>query len=153
MTNHYDFSNDDWEQLARTPLLVGMAVAKAEDSGFFGSIREVRSLLGTIDDGADDNPASDLIDQIAAVDTEADFAAYRTLSPAALATDAVDACRLVARILADGAKPDEAEGFKRWVVEVARHVAVAAKEHGTRISPGEVAVIGAVTEALGLQGP
>lgn len=151
MTNQFDFSNDDWELMARTPLLVGMAVAKAEDSGFLGSIRETRSLLATIAEGSDHNPARTLIDQASVVDTEADFAAYKALSAEALAVDAEEACRLLARILADSAKPEEAEGFKRWVLEVARSVAVAAKEHGTRVSPGEVAIIDSVATALGLE--
>lgn len=150
MTTQYDYSNDEWELIARTPLLVGMAVAKAEDSGFFGSIRETRSLLAAIAGGADDNPASVLIKQAAAVDTEADFAAYRALSAVALATDAEEACRLLDRMLDGKAEPAQAEGYKRWVVDVARAVAEAAKEHGTRVSPGEVTVIETVTEALGL---
>jgi hypothetical protein len=150
MTTQFDFSNDDWEQVARTPLLVGMAVAKAEDSGFFGSIRETRSLLGTIAEGDEDNPARQLIDQVSAADTEADFAAYKLLTPEALATDAEDACRLLVNILDAVAGPQEADGFKRWVLGVAESVAEAAKEHGTRVSPGEVAVIDVVAEALGL---
>lgn len=152
MTNQFDFSNDDWELMARTPLLVGMAVAKAEDSGFLGSIRETRALLTTIAEGAEDNPARTLIDQAAVVDTEADFTAYKALSAEALATDAEETCRLLARILADSAKPDVAEGYKRWVLDVARSVAATAKEHGTRVSAGEVAVIETVAEALGLAG-
>ena len=54
MATQFDFSNDDWERVAAAPLLVGMAVAKAEDSGFLGSIRETRALLSNIADGADD---------------------------------------------------------------------------------------------------
>lgn len=150
MTTQYDFTNEDWEHLAATPVLVGMAVARAEDSGFFGSIREARSLLATIAEGAEANPARSLIAQAAATDTSAHYEAYKALAAEALAIDATAACRRLAELLDQVAESTEADGYKRWVVEVADSVARAAKEHGTRISAGEVAVIDQVSEALGL---
>ncbi|MEM9562688.1 MAG: hypothetical protein AAGA93_08740 [Actinomycetota bacterium] len=150
MGTQFDFSNDDWDRVAAAPVLVGMAVAKAEHSGFLGSIRETRSLLATIADGASDNPARDLIAQAAATDTTADFEAYRVLTPDALATDAEVACQELTRILADTVEPDIADGYKRWVLSVAGAVAEAAKEQGVRVSRGELEVIVQVTKALGL---
>ncbi len=152
MTTQFDFSNDDWERVAATPLLVGMAVAKAEDSGFLGSIRETRSLLANIADGVSDGPARELIAQAAATDTSVDFEAFKVLSAEALAVDAEAACRELTRKLAEVVDPEVAEGFKRWIVEVANTVAQAAKEGGQRVSPGEIEVIDRVTAALELAG-
>ena len=150
MTTQFDFSNDDWERLAAAPLLVGMAVAKAEDSGFLGSIRETRSLLANIAEGASDGPAKELIAQAAATDTSVDYEAFKVLSAEALATDAEEACRQLNRNLAQVVEPEVADGYKRWIVDVASTVAEAAKEGGQRVSPGEVDVIDRVTEALEL---
>ena len=150
MTTQFDFSNDDWERVAAAPLLVGMAVAKAEDSGFLGSIRETRSLLANIAEGATDGPAKELIAQAAATDTSVDYEAFKVLSAEALATDAEEACRQLNRNLAGVVEPDVADGYKRWIVAVASTVAEAAKEGGQRVSPGEVDVIDRVTEALEL---
>ncbi len=151
MATQFDFSNDDWDRVASTPLLVGMAVAKAEDSGFLGSIRETRALLSTIADGSEDNPASELIGQAATTDTSADFEAFKVLSAEALATDAEQACLHLTRLLPDVVDNEIADGFKRWIVELAAAVAEAAKEQGQRVSPGEVALIERITKALGLE--
>ncbi len=150
MATQFDFSNDDWERVAAVPLLVGMAVAKAEDSGFVGSIRETRALLANIAEGSADNPASGLIQQAAATDTSVDFEAFKALSADALATDAEQACIELSRVLPEVVEAETAAGYKRWILEVASAVAETAKENGQRISPGEVAVIERVEKALGL---
>ncbi|MEZ5407667.1 MAG: hypothetical protein R2761_06555 [Acidimicrobiales bacterium] len=149
-TSQFDFSNDQWELVARVPVLVGMAVARAEDSGFLGSFKETRALMGAIAAEADQRPAGSLIAQAATTDTAGRFEQYRETDSAVLAADAVDACRQLADVLAAVAEPDEAEGYKRWVLDVARAVAGAAKEHGVRVSAGEEAVIAGVEAALGL---
>ncbi len=150
-TSQFDFSNDQWELVASAPVLVGMAVARAEDSGFLGSIKETRTLMGTIAAQAEQSPAGSLIAQAATTDTDEQYEQYRESDPAALAADAVAVCRQVAEALAAVAQPDEADGYKRWVLDVARAVAGAAKEHGVRVSVGEEAVITQVETALGLE--
>ncbi len=150
-TSQFDFSNDQWELVAAAPVLVGMAVARAEDSGFLGSLKETRTLMGTIASQAEQSPAGSLIAQAATTDTGEQYEHYRESDPAVLAADAVAVCQQVADVLAAVAQPDEADGFKRWVLDVARAVAGAAKEHGVRVSAGEEAVITQVETALGLQ--
>lgn len=149
MATQFDFTNDDWDRVAAAPVLVGMAVAKAEDSGFFGSIRETRALLATIAEGSADNPASKLISQAANTDTSVDFEAFKLLSAEALATDAEDACVQLARLLPEVVEPQIGEGYKRWLVELASAVAEAAKEQGQLVSAGEIDVINRVSAALG----
>lgn len=150
MTTQYDFSNEDWHRIAAAPVLVGMAVARAEDSGFVGSIRETRTLMAQVSAGSADGPAGALIAQAAATDTEADYEVFKALAPTALADDAERACSWLSEILAAVASPTEAEGYKQWVLQVATAVADAAKEHGTRVSKGEQDVLARVSEALGL---
>jgi hypothetical protein len=150
MTSQYDFTNEDWHRVATTPLLVGMAVARAEDSGFLGSIKETRTLLAEMSTSAADGPASGLISQAIATDTEADFESYKMMSAEALATDAEHACQWLNDLFGSVAGPDEAEGYKRWILDVAQRVAEAAKEQGSRVSDGERNVIHQVTLALEL---
>ncbi|MDH5291776.1 MAG: hypothetical protein OEY41_17415, partial [Acidimicrobiia bacterium] len=88
--------------------------------------------------------------QAATTDTGERFEEYREADSQTLAADAVDACRQLADVLSAVAQPDEADGYKRWVLDVARAVAGAAKEHGVRVSAGEEAVIARVESALGL---
>lgn len=149
-TSQFDFSNDQWELVASAPVIVGMAVARAEDSGFLGSIKETRTLMGTIAAQAEQSPAGSLIAQAATTDTGEQYEQYRESDPAALAADAVAVCQQVAEALAAVAEADEADKYKRWVLDVARAVAGAAKEHGVRVSAGEEAVITQVETALGL---
>ena len=150
-TSQFDFSNDQWELVASAPVLVGLAVARAEDSGFLGSIKETRTLLGAIAAQVEQSPAGSLIAQAATTDTGEQYEHYREVDRAALATEAVAACHQLVQVLADVAQPEEADGYKRWVLDVGRAVASAAKEHGVRVSAGEEAVITQVEAALGLE--
>jgi hypothetical protein len=150
MTGQYDFTNQDWQHVAMTPVLVGWAVARAEDSGFYGSIKEARTLVSTIAAGAEQNPAGSLIAQAAATDTDELTSAFRATAPDALAGAAVNACRELVRILAVTVQPDEATGYARWVLSVANTVAEAAKEDGVRVSAGEADLIDRLQAALGI---
>ncbi|MDH5291162.1 MAG: hypothetical protein OEY41_14305, partial [Acidimicrobiia bacterium] len=112
-TSQFDFSNDEWELVATVPVLVGMAVARAEDSGFLGSFKETRALMGAIAAQAELRPAGSLIAQAATTDTGERFEEYREADSQTLAADAVDACRQLADVLSAVAQPDEADGYKR----------------------------------------
>ncbi len=149
-TSQFDFSNDQWELVAAAPVLVGMAVARAEDSGFLGSLKETRTLMAAIAAQAERGPAGSLVAQAATTDTGEEYDRYREADPAALAADAVAACEQLALVLAAVAQPEEADGYKRWVLDVARAVAGAAREHGVRVSAGEEALLGQFEAALGL---
>ena len=149
MTSPYDFTNEDWERVTITPMLVGLAVAKAEDSGFFGSMRETRTLLSTIAERVTDNPASGLINAAAVADTEDRVKGLTASGPEVLADAAVNAAEELAVILGHTATPEEAAGFKTWIIDIATAVGEAAKETETRVSPAEAEVIERVTRALG----
>ena len=141
MTTQYDFSTGDWKHVAMTPVLVGWAVARAEDSGFYGSIKEARTLVSTIAASAAESPANSLIAQAASTDTDAETSAFRSTAPEALAGAAENACIELVRVLAAVAQPDEVRGFADWVLSIANTVAEAAKEDGVRVSAGEAELI------------
>lgn len=130
MTTQFDFSNDQWDKLASIPYLVGMAVAKAENSGFLGSVKESRTLLASIESQPEGSAASSLIAQAATTDVSDEFERFKGQTPEALATDAVEACTQLTAVMAAVAEPAEVDGYKQWVLDVAWTVAQAAKEHG-----------------------
>jgi hypothetical protein len=62
-------------------------------------------------------------------------------------------CQKVAMILQSKADPQEADEFKRWLLEVGEDVAKAAKEGaniGTNISPQEAQILSLMASALGV---
>jgi len=134
----------------RSPVLVGLAVAKAEDSGYFGSKKETRTLDSKMVADGDESAARALIDQAVTTETSPEVEAAMALPAAALADAAVAACVELTEILGSTAEHSEAHGYKTWVLNVANEVAEAAKEDGVRVSPGEAALINRVREALAL---
>ncbi len=150
MTTQFDFTNDQWDLVAIAPVVVGLAVAKAEDSGFFGSLRETRTLLGETTTVEHDGPAASLIAQASATDIGDRYASLREAPKEQLADDAVATSTRLAEVLAEIATEEEAAGYKAWVLDVARSVASAAKERGVRVSPGEAALVDRIASALGL---
>ena len=150
MTTQFDFSNDDWDHIATTPGLVGFAVARAEDSGFLGSHREIRTLAATLATGVDDGPGRTLIDAATVAEPKDIMRTHSAASPEVLADAAVAACERLVRLLAATAEPAEAEAFRRWTLDVATNVAEAARENGKRVSPGEAVLIDRIRAALAL---
>ena len=150
MTTQFDFSNDQWTELATLPVLVGMAVAKAEDSGRIGNFREGRALMASL--GADDGTgaAAALIEQAAATDTSDELESLKDATPETVAAEAEAMCRRVADFLGAVARPEEAADFKRWILDTGRQVAEAAKEHGVRVSPPEAAILDRIRAALAI---
>lgn len=149
MTTQYDFTTAEWDQVATAPVLVGLAVAKIEDSGFFGSMREMRTLGATLTDSVpDESPARSLIASAAGQDTESHMNAFKATAPDALADAAVTACKELMLLLGRIATPEEATAYARWVHALGAQVAEAAKEGGVRVSPGEVSLLKRIEEAL-----
>ncbi len=148
MTSQYDFTNEQWHHVVQTPVLVGLAVARAEDSGFFGSMRETRTLLSELATQRSSGPADTLIAQASAADTGDFYEAMKALSPEALANDATLACERLHTILVEVAGEAEATAYKSWIVDIARSVAEAATEDGSRVSDGEAKVLDRISRAL-----
>ena len=148
MTSQFAFTNDEWNDIATLPVLVGMAVAKAEDSGYFGSMREIRTLAASIAAETADSAAKPLIDAAGAYATKDRLDDFADTAADMLADIAVRASAEIAQILAAKTQPDEAFGYQRWVMGVARSVAQAAKENGVRISAPEAALLARLDEIL-----
>lgn len=148
MSNQYDFKTEDWDELVIAPVVVGLAVAKAEDSGFFGSFKETRTLVSSIAARVPDGPGRALIEAAAAAETKEAAKGLAASGPDVLADAAVSACHRLNDILAANTELAEAADFKAWILDVATAVAEAAKETEVRISTAEAELIERVKAAL-----
>ncbi len=150
MTSQFDFTDNEWNDVAVLPVLVGYAIAKVEDSGMVGNFREIRTLMATIADEAPDNAARALIEAASTIDVKDKIDEFEVHSPDVLADVAVSACAQMSRVLDDRADAAEATAYKTWVLDVGYRVANTAKESGVRISAPEVHLLDRVMGALGL---
>ena len=123
MTSQFDFTNNEWNDIAVLPVLVGFATAKAEDSGRVGSFREIRTLIHSIAEQAPDNAARSLIEAASTIDVRDKIAEFEGHSPELLADVAVKACATIAAVLDQRSESDEAQGYKAWVFDIADQVA------------------------------
>jgi hypothetical protein len=160
MATKADFTVDEWTQIQRAPFMAGLAVVAASPSGPFGVVKElfaVGKMLGAVKTQGTSN---DLIKALVA-DIEAgakDLSAPAEMkgkTPEQVKSYAIESLRQVAALIDKKTKPDEAQGFKQWLVSVAQKVAEAAKEGGflgfggTQVSEQEAATIKELSTALG----
>jgi hypothetical protein len=138
MASKKDFAADEWAQLqhglAGTVLLVSVS-----DPGLFDTFKEAGAAAKHYKDARSDN-ASELV---------RDLSAYPGMgfglgkNPQQLETETLSALRAAATVLKEKS-PDDADAYKRFVLEVAQSVADAAK--GT--SAAESAEIEKIRDAL-----
>jgi len=150
MTSQFDFTNAEWNDIAVLPVLVGVALAKAEDSGRLGSFRELRTLAHSISEQAPENAARSLIEAASTIDVRDKIDEFEDHASDVLADVAVNACSTIAAILDERATPDESHAYKAWVFNIAFQVADTAKEDGVRVSPAETELLARTKTALGL---
>jgi hypothetical protein len=162
MATKADFTTEEWSQVQRAPFMAGLAVVAASPSGPFGVVKElfaVGKMLGAVKTQGTSN---DLIKALVA-DIEAgakDLSAPAEMkgkTPDQVKSYAVESVRQVAALIDKKTKPEEAQGFKQWLVSVAQKVAEAAKEGGflgfggTQVSEQEAATIKELSTALGVK--
>ena len=162
MATKADFTAEEWKQIQRAPFMAGLAVVAASPSGPFGVVKElfaVGRMLGAV---KTEGTSNDLIKALVG-DIEAgakDLSAPAELkgkTPEQVKSYAIESLRQVAALIDKKTKPDEAQGFKRWLVSVAQKVAEAAKEGGflgfggTQVSEQEASTIRELSMALGVK--
>ncbi|MDQ3700886.1 MAG: hypothetical protein M3442_08200 [Chloroflexota bacterium] len=166
MTTRADYTAEEWRTLSQLPVAVSLAVITSGKSNPMQRVRELTSMVQTLEDTRRQQPANELVTAVAVADGERPGDGARAAgalpSPdlseggAELQRQAVAQCLQAAAILAAKSTPAEAEGYKRWVVAIGRKVAEAAKEGGFLgigggpVSPEETETLNAVTAALEL---
>lgn len=162
MTTKADYTPEEWQAIMQSPMAAAMVVMLASPSGPIGLVQETFAATKMLAENLKTPSGNALINAVAAeiqdaegrkaaqppkLEGGADLVAYKT--------QAVGTLQQVSQLLATKA-PDEAAGFKSWLVETARNVASAAKEGGflgiggTQVTPEEEAAVREVSATLGV---
>jgi hypothetical protein len=162
MTTKADFSADEWNQIRRAPFMAGLAVVAASPSGPFGVVKEMFAVAKVLADVKAHGASNELMKTLVAdLETGArDQSAPAELkgkTPDQVRSYAIENCRQAASLIEKKATPEEAQGFKQWLVSVSQRVAQAAKEGGflgiggTQVSEQEAATLKELSTVLGLK--
>jgi len=166
------FTQSEQELLATTPILIGSAMAFAESSGL-GTVKELFASAKTYISGLKTYPDNEIIQGILPnledrVQAREQAKAVREQAIARLKDRGIDSpekiralllddSRLVASLLSEKARAEEADEYREWAMAVAENVAKAAHEGGflgfggTQVSEGERELFRELADALGSQ--
>lgn len=148
------FGDNDWKTLESLPYAVSITVIAAAPS-FLGAWGETKAmieepprlaaasgseLVGLVSAGMQPR-AKELIKEQQNL-LKQDQMGYRSRT--------IEACKAAATALS-AVPPDEAEAYKKWLLQIGEKVAEAAKEHGVAFSEPEKTALGEIAVALGLQ--
>jgi hypothetical protein len=160
MTTKADYTAEEWELLRKAPLIMAAAVIVSDLSGSIGVAREFLSMAQAVEETGERHDANELVAALVAdlqrpqgehAEETEDITDISEARAKALAET-----REIATLLARTSPPAEAEGFKRWMLSIARRVSEAAREGGVLgigsklVSEKETAMIDELAEALGV---
>ena len=142
MTGKADFTEEEWNTLREGPPSAGMIVLISSKGGSF---RETWALAKTFAEARQQHGESELLDALVADKPDTP----RFHSPEEAEEKGLELVRQ-AVALVQAKAPDDVEGYKRFVLEVAQRVAEAHKERGEAVSSEEQEAIGKIESALAL---
>jgi hypothetical protein len=150
MTGKADFNAEEWDLVLSAPPSAGLAVATAQRGGTF---RESFSIAKAYTEARRQHGDSELLDTIVSAKPEMDVKRYSSKEELeqAVLQKIHDAVALVEQ----KATPEEAEAYRRFIVQLAERVAEAHKEgllglSGERVSEAEREAIQKIKEAAGV---
>lgn len=158
MTTQADFTEDEWAKLYRAPLVAGMGVSLADIGGPIEMSKESLAAMKTaVTPTEGQGLVVDLSAGLKVVLDEkqnpmADLKPESGTDPREMILDEI---REANRIVSAKATPEEAAGYRAWVVQSAKNAADAAKEGGffgigaVQVSEGEQSFLAKVEEAMG----
>jgi hypothetical protein len=159
VTDRASFTDEEWARLERAPLVAGMAISLADPGGPIEAVKESMAAIRTITEAAQSGGHGELADQVAKSVTEKTKHRQSPLGDfkprGALAGEQIlDELRAVNALITEKAEPDEAAGFREWLLTAAKRTAEAAKEGGflgfkaERVSEGEQQMLDKLGEVL-----
>jgi hypothetical protein len=142
MSDHEDFTDEEWEVVREGPAVAGLMVVTADSGGTF---RETFALARAYADARKQHGASALVDELA---SKGPPRGRRFHSEDELQQEGENLLRQAAGLVARRGT-EEAQSYRAFVLNVAERVARAHKEHGEEISSGEQAALDAISQSLG----
>jgi hypothetical protein len=143
MTGKADFTPQEWEVVLEGPPSAGLIVATAQRGG---TIREVLAIAKAYVEARQQHGESELLDEIVAAKPEVDHTRYRSVGE--LKQHGLKHLRDAVALLETKAKPEEVEGYKRFILALAEKVANAHREEGASSSEAERAAIDEIAGSL-----
>ena len=144
MTGKADFTPEEWDTVLKGPPSAGVIVLTAERGGTF---RESFAMAKAYVEARQHHGESELLDEIVSAKPEVDRTRFHSVEE--VKGHGLQTLRDAVSLLEQKAAPDEVEGYKRFVVSVADHVAKAHREHGQEVSEAEQAAIDEIARTLG----
>jgi transcription antitermination factor NusG len=159
MTTKADYTEDEWAALRRAPTVAGFAVSLADPGGPIELTKESMATMKAA--GAPPGEQELLVavsqDALAQQQQRQNVLKEIDLKAATVREQVLEELRRVNEILSRKATPEEADAFRRWLIQAAQESANAAKEGGflgigaTRVSEGEKAMLAKLGEVLGVE--
>jgi hypothetical protein len=159
MTTKADFTEEEWTTLMRAPIVAGLAITFADPGGPIEVVKETSAVLKFVT-GPSGEGRDALVGEIA--DSVRELAQQRKnpvgdFKPrgALAGKEILDELSRASEIVRAKATPEEAEAFRRWILECAQRAADAAKEggflgfHAERVSQGEKDMLAQLESTLG----
>jgi hypothetical protein len=159
MTTKDDFSAEEWARLERAPIVAGMAISLADPGGPIEAVKESVAAIKTVLEAAQSGGHGALVDSVAQSVAErakkrenplGDFKPRGAMAGQEILAELSDVNALVTA----KATPEEAAGFREWLLTAAKRAADAAKEGGflgfraERVSEGEQQMLDQLGEVL-----
>lgn len=144
MTGQADFTEQEWDLVLTGPPSAGTIVATAQRGGMF---RESFAMAKAYVEARQQHGESQLLDEIVTAKPELDHTRYSSVEE--LKQHGLQRLRDAVELLERKASPEEAEGYRRFVLALAERVAEAHEEGGASISEAERAAIDEIASALG----
>jgi len=150
MTKKADFNADEWSKVVEGPVLAGMKVIAADRGG---TIRESLAMGQVYNQARQQQGESELLDALVSSPPALDPARMRSAGDIGKASS--KGLRDALQLLEQKASPEEVEGYKGFVRDVADAVARAHKEGGflgvggKEVSPEEQAALDEIEATLG----
>ena len=157
MTTKSDFTEQEWLQVRRAPLVAGMAISLADPGGPIDMAKET---MATVKSATNPPSREQLLTEVALDIQSMTQQKQNPLSDFKLSKDGpagqqiLDELRAVNGIVASKATPEETAAFSQWLLTIAQAAADAAKEGGflgfgaTQVSQGEKEMLDQVRSAL-----
>jgi transcription antitermination factor NusG len=158
MTTKADYTDEEWAALRRAPTVAGFAVSLADPGGPIELTKESMAAMRAAGAPPTDDELLVAVSQDALAQQQQRNNVLKELDlkAATVREQIADELRRVNEILEAKATPEEADAFRRWLMQAAQASAEAAKEGGflgigaTRVSEGEEAMLAKLREILGL---
>lgn len=160
MTGRADFTDEEWTRLKRAPFVAGLAITLADPGGPIEATKETAATLKTVLGAAETLDRGDFVHAVAldaAQDARHRHNPLSGFKPSAATAgqEILDELRAANRIVTEKATaPEDADAYRRWLLDAANEAAQAAKEggflgfHAVRVSEGEQRMLDQLAEAL-----